>query len=157
MSLEIEIRRDWLRAMPRLLAIVATLALLALFYGLGCVVSPRTADGRPVLLAPDVRAVEVYRRQAVEWRKAWRALDTDMQQILSASGELSLLAESGRAQDDFGTAINLARAVDGTDAPPALLGLHDQVALTAQAYVDASVALNRWLSAPTPDNRAVVN
>jgi hypothetical protein len=97
--------------------------------------------------------VEIYRRQAAIWLQAWQTLDTDLKQSLSTADTTSLLAQSRQAQQDFGTAIDLARAVDGTEAPPALLGLHDQVAETAQAYVDASVALNRWLSAPTPENR----
>jgi hypothetical protein len=155
-SVEIEIRRDWLTWGPRLLALAAALLVLSGMYALGYVVSPRAADGRPQLLLPDVRAVEMYRRQAAGWAQSWRTLDTDMKEMLrvTSSDSLNLLALSRQAQVDFNSAIDLARAVDGTEAPPALLGLHDQVAVTAQAYVDASVALNRWLSAPTVDNRA---
>jgi hypothetical protein len=157
MSVEIEIRRDWLVAGPRLLALAIALLILTGLYALGYAVSPQAADGRPQLLLPDVRAVEVYRRQAVGWARAWRTLDTDLKQLMTGSEMLGLLATSRQAQADFGTAIDQARAVDGTEAPPALLGLHDQMAVTAQAYVDTSVALNRWLSAPTVENRATVD
>lgn len=155
--MEIELHPDWLRRLPRLIGLAAGITLAVLLFGLGYSVSPRAADGRPVLLLPDVRAVEIYRRQSVTWLQAWQALDTELGQIVSGPDTASLLDRSRQAQVDFGTAIDLARAVDGTDAPPALLGLHDQVAGTAQAYVDASVALNRWLSAPSPENRAAAD
>ena len=156
MKLEIEIRRDRLKVMPWLLGVTAVLALAAGLYGLGDAVSPRTADGRPVLLLPDVRAVEVYRRQAVAWALAWRELDAGLRAVLGAP-DSGLLEQSRQAQAGFEAAIRLARAVDAAEAPPTLLGLHDQVALTAQGYVDTSVAVNRWLSAPSPENRAVAD
>ena len=156
MKLEIEIRRDRLTVMPPLLATLAALALLALLYGLGDLVSPRTPDGRPVLFLPDVRAVEVYRRQAVAWALAWRDLDAGLRAVLDTP-ETGLLEQSRQAQGGFERAIQLARAVEAAEAPPTLLGLHDQVVLTAQGYVDTSVALNRWLSAPSLENRAVAD
>ena len=155
--MEIEIRRDWLTILPRLASLAAVLMVLTLLTGLGYVASPRTADGRPVLLLPDVRAVEIYRRQAVTWLQAWQVLDMALGQSLSAADTTGLLDRSRQAQSDFASAIDLARTVDGTEAPPALLGLHDQTAATAQAYVDATVALNRWLSAPSSDNRAAAD
>ena len=148
--------RDWVKVLPRLLGVTVFLVVTAGLYGLGDVVSPRTPDGRPVLLLPDVRAVEVYRRQAVAWLQAWRNLDTGLQSVLNAP-DSGLLEQSRKAQGSFEAAIQLARAVDAAEAPPTLLGLHDQVAQTATAYVDASVALNRWLSAPSPENRAVAD
>ena len=159
MSLEIELPGAWLRRLPRMLGVAGGVTLALLVFALGYGVSPRAADGRPLLLLPDVRAVEIYRRQAVAWRQAWQALDAEIGQTLRASAPdtAGLLDRSRQAQTDFGTAIELARAVDGTEAPPALLGLHEQTAGTAQAYVDATVALNRWLSAPTAENRAVAD
>ena len=154
--MEIELHRNWVKVLPRLIVTLAALMVLTGLYGLGYVVSPRTPDGRPVLLLPDVRAVEVYRRQAVAWLQAWRNLDTGLQSVLNAP-DSDLLEQSRKAQASFEAAIQLARAVDAAEAPPTLLGLHDQVALTAQGYVDTSVAVNRWLSAPSPENRAVAD
>lgn len=154
--MEIELHRNWVKVLPRLIVMLAALMVLTGLYGLGYVVSPRMADGRPVLLLPDVRAVDVYRRQAVAWLQAWRSLDTGLQAVLNAP-DSGLLEQSRKAQASFEAAIQLARAVDATDTPPTLLGLHDQVAQTATAYVDASVALNRWLSAPSSDNRTAAD
>ena len=156
MSLEIELHRDWVKVLPRLLGVTVFLVVTAGLYGLGDVVSPRTPDGRPVLLLPDVRAVEVYRRQAVAWVLAWRDLEAGLRAVLGAP-DSGLLEQSRKAQAGFEAAIQLAREVDAAEAPPTLLGLHDQVVLTAQGYVDTSVAVNRWLSAPSPENRAVAD
>ena len=70
MTMEIEIRRDWLTVLPRLAGLATVVTVLTLLVVLGYMVSPRTADGRPVLLLPDVRAVENYRRQAATWLQA---------------------------------------------------------------------------------------
>lgn len=118
----------------------------------GYLVSPRAGDGRPVLLSPDVRAVENYRRQVVGWVADWTALDEHLRAVTEPEQEL--LTQSRAAQAVFERAVAIARAVDGEDAPPALLGLRDQASATAAAYVDASMALNRWLSAPSPENQA---
>ena len=127
---------------------------LALLGGIGYVASPRDEQGRPLLLVPGVRAVETYRRQVVEWAQAWRELDGDLRAILSETSATSLLAQSQKAQDSFERAVELARRVEQTDAPPALLGLREQAAQTATAYVDTSAAINRWLSAPSEENLA---
>ncbi len=148
-DMQIELRREWVWT---LLAV----SLMVVLAGIGYGVTPRVADGRPVLLLPDVHAVETYRRQAVRWVEAWHDLDTHLRSSLTdTSGEL--LEQSRLAQSDFETAVELARQVDGLEAPPALFGLRDQAAQTATAYVDATAALNRWLSAPSEENRAALD
>jgi len=143
---EIEIRREGLWT-------ALIVLLLALLGGMGYGVSPQDEQGRPLLLLPGVRAVETYRRQVVGWARDWRELDGDLRAILSEVPATSLLAQSQKAQDSFERAVELARRVERTDAPPALLGLREQVGRTATAYVDASAAVNRWLSAPSEENR----
>ncbi len=148
-DMQIEIRREWVWT---LLAV----SLMVVLGGLGYGVSPHAADGRPMLLLPDVRSVETYRRQAVRWVEAWRGLDDHLRSSLTnTSGEL--LEQSRLAQSDFETAVELARQVDRQDGPPAVFGLRDQAAQTATAYVDATAALNRWLSAPSEENRAALD
>ena len=144
--MQIEVRREWVWT---LLAV----SLMLVLGSLGYLVTPRAADGRPVLLLPGVRAVETYRRQVVEWAQAWRELHGGMRAMLEAT-DTDLLTQSQQAQSNFERAVELARRVEQTDAPPALLGLREQAAQTAAAYVDASAAINRWLSAPSEENRA---
>lgn len=144
--MEIEIRPG---AFSLALAVIA-IALLAL---LGYRVSPRDEAGHPVLLLPDVREVERYRRGAVHWVNEWNAIAADLDQVL-AVGDAPLLTRSRQAQRAFDRAMALAQEVDGTEAPSALLGLREQAALNSSAYVAATAAAARWLSAPTDENRA---
>ncbi|MBM3272490.1 hypothetical protein FJY94_04410 [Candidatus Kaiserbacteria bacterium] len=129
----------------------AVVVLLVALIGLGIAVSPRGEHGRPVLLSPNVRAVEHYRRHALRWVGDWQALRNELHRVLEEEGEL--LAISTRAQRGFEQTIALAQEVEATEAPASLVGLHDQAAITSQAFVVASLAVARWVSAPTGENR----
>lgn len=140
----LEVRREWLWT-------VMGLTLLSLLLGLGQIASPRDAAGRPVLLLPDVRAVEGYRQKVVAWNTAWTAIGQDLGRLLTTQ-ETSLLDQSRLAQRLLEQATALAQAAEGTDAPGSLIGLHDQALAAAGSFSQASAAANRWLSAPTPTN-----
>ena len=142
--MEIEVKRTSLAW----LGVITALALLGLA---GYVVSPRDAAGRPRLYLQDVRAVETYRASAADWAGAWRILDTTLGGVL-ASSQTDLLQQSRQAQGAFDRAVDLASQVDGQDAPPTLVGLREQALAAATRYTDAAIAVNRWLSAPSPDN-----
>lgn len=145
--MEIEVRRNTL-----LMAAIG--AVLAILGGLGYFATPHNQDGRPVLLLPDVRAVEQYRRSASEWAIALRVLDGDLRQIQTVGGtDYDLLATSQETQQAFRQVIAIARDVDRVQPPASLIGLHDQVMATALAYLDAGIALSRWVSAPSEENR----
>lgn len=135
----------------RRLALLLAAAVFTAAAVLGLTVSPRDAAGRPVLLLPGVRQIERYRDQAREWRSAWQRLSLDLHALPAGP---DLLAASQAAQAAVGRAQQLAAAVDGEAPPPALIGLHDQALAAAQAFTAASLAGARWLSAPTPQNRA---
>jgi hypothetical protein len=105
-----------------------------------------------VLLLPDVRAVELYRRDAIGWTDEWRVISQDLEEVL-ANDDMSLLARSRQAQRAFDRAVALARDVDAAEAPPALLGLHELSVSTSGAYVEAGAAIARWLSAPSDENQ----
>jgi hypothetical protein len=119
---------------------------------LGFAASPRDADGRPVLLLPDVRAVELYRRQVTGWVSNWTGVDETLNEVLG--GDVTqLLALSRKAQRALEQSAALARDVDASESPPALLGLRDLSIQVAADHVGASVAVARWLSAPSTENR----
>ncbi len=145
--MEVEVKRETV--------FVSVVIILMIVFGvIGYPISPRAANGRPVLLLPDVRAVEQYRRSAAAWAAGWRALDADLRAVLEGAGDAELLATSRKAQRAFERTMELANSVDATDAPPPLLGLRDQVGAVSSAYVDASVAVLRWVSAPSPENKS---
>lgn len=141
----IELRRT------RVFWFAGILGVIALF-AIGYVASPRTGEGRPVLLSPSVRALEKYRRALSGWTTDWDALQTQLERLTTAKGDL--LTVSQAAQQAFEQALDLSRAVDATDAPASLIGPHDQAALTAQSYVDASLAVANWVSAPSVEHAA---
>lgn len=144
--MEIEIRRET--------ATTIVVSLLLLIFGLiGYAASPRDDAGRPVLLLPDVRAVEEYRRSVSGWAERWRALDTSLQEIVAGDANSDLLAVSRKAQRTFEQTVALAREVDAAESPASLLGLREQASASALAYVEASVAVARWVSAPSVENR----
>ncbi|MCC7358080.1 MAG: hypothetical protein IT317_01285 [Anaerolineales bacterium] len=147
--MEIEIR-------PGTFTMVLAVSAIFLLTLLGYQSSPRDEAGRPVLLLPDVRAVELYRRSAVGWANEWKSMSADLEQILS-DADVQLLTRSRQAQRVFDRAVALAQEVDGTEAPSALLGLHEQAASNSNAQIEASAAIARWLSAPTDENRAAAD
>jgi|CXWL01.1.fsa_nt_gi hypothetical protein len=147
--MEVEVRRD-------VLLTTAVAVLLTLFGATGYVVSPRGDEGRPVLLWPDVRAVEQYRRTVTDWAAQWRELNSDLRNIVKAEEGRELLSTSRDSQHAFEQAAAMEHEAEATEAPASLIGLHDQATAAALAYVNASVAVARWVSAPSADNRAAV-
>jgi hypothetical protein len=145
--MEVEVRRD-------VLVMVMGLMLFTLLGMIGYFVSPRNDDGRPVLLSPEVRAVEQYRRLVSGWAADWRAVDATMQGTLKTNDGDKLLSISQDAQRSFDQAVSIAQEVDATTSPASLIGLHDQATLTAQTYVSANLAVARWVSAPSAENRS---
>jgi hypothetical protein len=147
--MEIEVRRG------TVLGLIA--GLLVAFLGVaGFISSPRDTAGHPILLLPDVMAVESYRSTVSAWVVEWRGLDKTMAGVLHTDGT-RLLATSQQAQQALDTATALAREVDATEAPAALLGLRDLSAQTAGDYAQASITAARWLSAPSSANLAAAN
>lgn len=137
---------------PRRVGLAALLSgALLLLAVLGYVASPRTGDGRPVLLLPDVRAIELYRRATATWTADWRDIGETLAGLLDRQ-EAPLLDQSRTAQEAFAESVAVARRLESTEAPVALLGLHDQAMAVAAAHVDASTAVNRWLSGPSAEN-----
>jgi hypothetical protein len=143
--MEVEIR-------PRTFSLVLIVSTIAVLTLLGYQASPRDETGRPVLLLPDVRAVELYRRSAVRWTGQWQEIGASLAEVLTEDGQ-QLLPRSREAQRAFDRAVALALQVDGTEAPSALLGLHEQAMANSDAHIQASAAVARWLSAPTEENR----
>jgi hypothetical protein len=61
--------------------------LIAILLGIGWFASPRDENNRPLLLLPDVKAVEEYRRLANRWRDELRLVDGEI--ALTLAGDTS--------------------------------------------------------------------
>ena len=130
-----------------ILVILALLILLAI----GGIASPRDEDGRPLLLLPDVRDVNDYRQLAREADKELRLVDGKIAVTLSGNVD-DLFGQTRRAQEAFEHILRISEELDQQDAPPALVGLKDDLNQTAMSYLDAARLTLRWLSTPTQAN-----
>lgn len=124
------------------------LCLVVLVSVIGFFVSPRDGDGRPILLSPDVKAVEDYRRSAQSWMEQLRTLDGEIAGLLQTDNHGDLFSQSRQAQQMLQHAVDLAKQVDQTQTPAAALGYHEQMYSAAMVYLEAARAGMRWVSAP---------
>lgn len=126
---------------------------LALFLAvLGALSSPRDAQGRPLLLLPDVKAVEEYRRSMSSATAEMQLLDGEIAALI-AGQNTDLFTQSRQAQAAFEHAMRIAQEVDVQSAPPALDGLRGKAAGTTTAYLEAARFALRWVSLPEETNR----
>ena len=132
------------------LSILVILALLVLL-AIGGISSPRNEDGRPLLLLPDVRSVEDYRRLAREMDKQLLLVDGKIAATLGGNVD-DLFEQTRRAQDAFEQILHISEELDRQDAPPALVGLKDDLNQTAISYLEAARLTLRWLSIPNQTN-----
>lgn len=132
---------------------ISTLVILALLVllAIGGIASPRNEDGRPLLLLPDVKSVDEYRRLAREADKELRLVDGKITAILS--GEVDdLFGQTRRAQEAFEQILRISEELDRQEAPPALVGLKEDLNQTAMSYLEAARLTLRWLSIPNQVN-----
>lgn len=128
------------------------LGILAGFIFVGTLVSPRDEQGNPVLLSPDVKAVQDYRSSARGWMERFSSIDSEVKRIVSAETQGDLFSQSQSAQGILQQTVELAQQIDRTNVPPIAIGLHDEQSSTAMAYVEAARSALQWVSAPGQDN-----
>ncbi len=114
----------------------------------GYFASPRDRDGKPILLSPQVKAVEDYRRSAQSWMDQLRVLDSQIAGVLQTEDQGDLFTQSRQAQEMLQHAVDLAKQVDQTQTPAAALGYHEQMYAASMSYLEAARAAMRWVSAP---------
>lgn len=114
----------------------------------GYFASPRDRDGKPILLSPEVKAVEDYRRSAQSWMDQLRVLDSQIAGVMQTENQGDLFTQSRQAQEMLQHAVDLAKQVDQTRTPAAALGYHEQMYAASIAYLEAARAAMRWVSAP---------
>lgn len=132
---------------------VLLLVFALIFSVIGYFVSPHDEDGKPVLLLPEVRQMETYRRSANEWIQDFRALDSQIATI-AANQQSDLFSQSREAQTALQQAVQLAQEVDRTAFPPSAISLHDDLAATSLTYLEAARKMMIWVGAPKETNRS---
>ncbi len=130
--------------------LIAALVVVVALGVIGWLASPIDETGRPVLLLPDAKKVEDYRRQARSWADDLRLLDGQLATLLAGNGDL--LSQSREGQNAFEDCLAIAKDADVTEAPPALAGLRSMAINTSLAYLEASRSVLLWISAPKQEN-----
>lgn len=129
------------------------LGLAVFFTIIGALVSPLDEQGKPVLLLPEVKAVEDYRRSAQTWISELNILDGEIAHVIAAEQQGDLFSQSRSAQQTLQHAVELAQQVDRTRVPPIGIGMHEQMLSTTLSYLEAARSALQWVSAPDQENQ----
>jgi hypothetical protein len=118
---------------------------------IGWAASPRDENNRPLLLLPDVKAVEDYRRLANNWRDELRLVDGEI--ALTLAGDTSdLFGQSRQAQNTLEQSLRITQEIDQHDAPATMVSLQEELKGVSQTYLESSRLALRWLSQPDQAN-----
>jgi hypothetical protein len=128
------------------------LLLLAIILGLGLGISPRDRDGHPLLLLPDIKAVEDYRRSLVGWHTRLAELDGRIARVLSNDYGGDLFSQSSDGQKTLNETLQVLQEIDQTAATPAAVPARELALNAASATLSAAQSALIWVSTPTPAN-----
>lgn len=132
---------------------ITILCLAMILSIIGGFVSPYDNEGKPILLLPEVKGVEDYRRSAQIWTEQLRTLDGEIASLMETDSQGDLFTQSRQAQQMLEHAVALAKEVDQTHTPAAAMGFHEQMYSAAMTYLEAARSGMRWVSAPEPDRK----
>ena len=121
---------------------------------LGYFASPRDRNERPILLLPDIKAVEDYRRSVSLWQAQAGELDAQITTILSGTYGSDLFARSRASQKMIDDAVQLLQDIESRKAPTAAMPARSILIRMASTYLEAARAALLWTTAPTYDNLA---
>jgi len=83
------------------------LSLAVIFTIIGALVSPLDEQRKPVLLLPEVKAVEDYQRYAQTWISELTVLDGEIARVIASEQQGDLFSQSRSAQQTLNTLLNL--------------------------------------------------
>lgn len=132
---------------------VLLLVFALIFSAVGYFVSPQAEDGKPILLLPEVRQMETYRRSANRWIQNFRDLHSQIATV-AANQQADLFSQSREAQNALQQAVRLAQEIDRTAFPPSAVSLHNDLAATSITYLEAARKMMVWVGAPQETNRS---
>jgi len=132
---------------------ILLLALAVIFSSIGFFVSPHDITGKPILLLPEVKQMEGYRRSSIQWIEEFHSQDRQMTTI-AADQQGDLFSQSREAQIVLQLAVRLAQDVDRTAFPPSAVSLHEDMVSASIYYLEAARAMMIWVGAPEDSKRA---
>lgn len=133
------------------LTLIIVLILLIAFGIVGWTMTPTDDRGQPLLLLPDVKKVEDYRKDAKNWTEELTLLDGRLAVLMSDNSN-DLYSQSKDSQDLFNDYINIVKDIENTEAPAALTGLKNMLDDTASSYLNACQSALIWVSNSTDEN-----
>lgn len=136
------------------LGTLTALGLVACYF-LGDYVTPRDAEGRPLIYSPSVRSAEQYRRSVRRWVDDLAEIDARLEALLGekdVGDPAQLYTLSTRAERLVKDTAVIVQDVEFTAAPPSLVGLHHQAQITADTYFAAAQDAALWVGAPQDEN-----
>ena len=132
---------------PGLLPIAAGIALLVL----GAAASPRDGRGRPMLLLPDVRAVQAYQATARNALADLRAVDADLAALLVDQPE-DVFERSRQAQRVVTRVVEINQVLDRHIAPAAMTVVGDELVRVNLLYLEAARTAMAAVAMPADEN-----
>lgn len=131
---------------------VLLLVLAVVFSAIGYFVSPHDEAGKPILLLPEVKQMESYRRSSLQWIEDFHSLDGQIATI-AANQQGDLFSQSRQAQAALQLAVQLAQEIDRTIFPPSAVSLHEELVSTSLGYLEAARKMMIWVGAPEEPKR----
>ncbi len=132
---------------------VLLLILAVVFSAIGYFVSPHDEAGKPILLLPEVKQMESYRRSSFRWINDFHSLDRQIVTI-AANQQGDLFSQSREAQAALQLAVQLAQEIDRTSFPPSAVSLHEELVSTSLGYLEAARKMMIWVGAPEDPKHA---
>jgi hypothetical protein len=127
------------------------------FLIIGFIASPKDNVGRPILLLPDIRAVEEYRIAIVRWSSQAQDLDTQINTILSGKFGDDLFTRSRESQKMIDAGVRLIQNIEQQKTPTAAIPARSILVKMSSAYLEAARATLTWTTAPTEENLSKAN
>lgn len=113
--------------------------------------SPLTDERRPLLLTPRLARLNSYQQEVQTWVRTFQEIDEGLSTLL-ADDQADLFAQNERLNGYYQQMNLTVETLDRTPVPATLEPLHDLLANTAQAYLEATLLAARWISEPDPGN-----
>lgn len=135
---------------------VRLLVLAVIFTVIGYFVSPHDKAGKPILLLPEVKQMETYRRSSFQWIDDFRTLDSQIVTI-TANQQGDLFTRSREAQSSLQLAVQLAQEIDQATFPPSAVSLHGELASTSLSYLETARKMMIWIGAPEDSKLTAMN